>query len=766
MGYLGDDSVYRDKTDAGRKKLVMEIEQARKSAADNLKRFHNQTLKRTYFLYHSAVDPIRWQKALATLTPDFGKDMMLTRPEPFIQTEAGVPPIAEALTSSLAPFRAVPFVGARDDYAARELRIANAAAKQHLLTAQLHDELMWDANASLIARQSRRDGSCVAHLSWWTQRVPRWGVGPDIKAENHFGPLDEKGNLTREWQHKTLGYKTQEFPEGEAPLQDFTLVEDGLRMRLVDLPNLFPDPRGKSFNREDGSQPCRYVVEVTELPKDEFITWILSTPRKGWEVPDGFWGWRRETQKEHLNERLKKVEEVTNEFQLVRQWQYELGQVDDTGGMSSLQDRNMIPLQLYYENGPQPWFMIVAGTGAGADLFLRQAEQHPARLVGIPYVMFKPIPKANELFGVSVIEQQSGLTHEMTLALNLYMSSFVRAINGLTVYDIDVFSGGNKLVSSAGGAIGVQMRGREIDKIFRHYERNMPSPDFWRWMDDNRATSNLASQTPDPVMGSSASNVGNTARGYMSAIAQGGKGLDLNAQMLGCQTAQMGRVMDAHNRQYITRERYVKKAGEEGAAAWVAVDHRMIAEPVGIAFDVRPVVVNEALQVQNLLTLGQVAATLPPQGQGWMNGGNFIRRVADKLNVADAGELVNAPMDWPGHENAMFLADGEFPDAKPGQNHKHHQDVHWQIAKEAVARGTQPQWQKHMDQHEAMKGGGAPGPAPAAASGGASAGLPPAGGAPPSPEAEMLPGGTEGNPMNPVPPVEGPAMPAEEPIGV
>ena len=682
MSYFKQET-YKDLEQGGA--LVKGICRAKQKSENALQKLRKEVWPRGYLYYHSKHDKKMFKQATARVGRAYPFEKAIFKPWPFQQVEASVPALRNAVLAGDPPFRCKPYM---EDEAFEDKETAWRAAEsaQHLLNCQFAEDLRIRAKMGPIIRDAKIYGTAVLRVEWFTRAGPEWKQ----VREGTSGPYTFKQAQNAEGQPKRV---TKES-----------------RVKLVHVPiwNFFPDMRGRSINGEGDTQPCRYVVEVYTLPVDDLISWMLSSPLRGWNIPDAM----REGKGRRARLR-KHLEPITGTVSSDDDWhkftEQEVGKRDDTGDPVDQEDRQLVRIMAFWEGGDDPRHILVAGDNNGGMVLLHDhGKNHPAVNAGIPYALVTPIPLAHELFGLSIIEELAGIVHETNALVNLHLAGLIRAINGITIVNTSSGIKAKNLLSQPGGI--VETDGYvPLKECVEHIGFENPAAAIYtHTVDDLRGEATLGYGATDPMLGTSSTNAGNTARGTLAQIEQGSRRWNLEAETIGESFAQVGRIMHGLNQQYITKDRYAEIASKEGAESWVTVGPKEIGLNYRIYFDTRPVVTNEGVRTQSHINFAQIGAQFPE-----FNRSKWIVDHARMTHQPNPSDYTMQQFEEPQIENLLWMQTGTFPNVKPGDNHGYHEDVHWEVGQEAQQRGGEAlaSFEQHMQSHQM---GGQPAPQPGA----------------------------------------------------
>jgi len=648
---------------------------------------------RGYKHYHGIHDPSMFggSDALPVGSNKSPLDSAVFRNLTHYEVENTVARMRPAILNADPPWRCVPFI---DDveFCDKDMVWKYAESVQHLLHNQWHREVKapWLIGSAL--REALLYGTCVLRVEWMRRFAPRWRQIPHVDGiaypDGVPDDIREKG-----------GKRTWAFGK----LANSRPVEDRIRVNIVPLWNWFPDPYGRSIDGENDTQPMRGCAEMLVMPDDALVDWILSSPRRGWNKE--FYKRNGEINEKKLRKMLEEVRGgITANDDWIKKQQIDAGKLSTDGYGTTSANERLVRIYAWSENWPEPRYILSAGkAGAGLTLLDESGDKHPGLLAGIGYVLVKPIPLANELFGLSKTEQLAGVQHEMNMLVNLRISALSRSISGITIISTQGGLHAKDFLAQPGGF--VELNGYyDPAKQAHHIDFKDPGANIYREVDELRNDGTLTFGNTDFMMGSASDQAANTARGVSMAVEQGTVRQTMEAEQCGLCFCQLGEKILALDEQFITGPKYVRIAGKKGADAWEVVDPDMIGTRFELTFDTRPVVANPALQEQKFVNFAQLWG----QAQGFPVG-LAMRTHAKMARIPEAEQYGGPPVNDAEWENIEFLKSGTFRGVLPADAHEFHQSVmsRPEIMQAAQSLGAEAvgSWNAHYEQHEQFKQG-------------------------------------------------------------
>ena len=690
MSYFSDD-VYKDDND-----LSAHIEQMVQDSKASSSILRDEVWPRGYRYYHNIHDPKMFKGTDALPGPggDFPLDSSVFRALTHYEVENSVARERPAILNADPPWRVVPYID-DIDFCDKDMMWKHAAAVQHLL----HNQWIRDVRAPKligpVLREAFLYGTCILRVEWMRRYAPTWGQIPHVDGTAYPDgvPDDvaEKGGR-RTWAFGKLNRVGPRRP-----------AEDRARVNIVPWPNWFPDPFGRSIDGENDTQPIRACAELLIMPDDALIDWIMSSKNRGWNRT--FYKRNGELDTKKLRKKIDEVSGgVTDNDDWIKRQQMDVGKLSTSGYGTTRANDRLVRIYAFSENWPEPRYILSAGKpGAGLTLLDEVGEDHPGLMAGIGYVLVKPIPLANELFGLSKVEQMAGAQHEMNVLVNLRISALSRSVSGITIISTQGGLHARDFLSQPGGF--VELNGYyDPAKQVHHIDFADPGATIYREVDELRSDATLNFGNTDPMMGNANAQTPDTARGLATTVEMGTIRQTMESEEMGLCFAQVGEKLLALDRQFITAPTYARIAGKKGADAWAVINPDMIGtrfEP--LTFDTRPVVVNPALQEQKFVNFAQLWG----QAQGFPVG-LAMRTHAKMLRIPDAEQYGGPPVNDAEWENIEFVRSGKFRGVLGADAHAFHQQAmsRPEIIHVAQAGGeATSEWNKHYEAHEAAKAG-------------------------------------------------------------
>lgn len=668
-----DEDKYPDKNAASDswKQFGDGIGKLQQESEQDLVNWRTKVWPRAYKYYECKHDRsmFQGQDTIYAAGRDYPVDKAIFRPIVPTQVEAATARLGDAIGGDNR-FSFKPYVEDLETGAKKDELWGYANAVQHLVNTQLAYDVLWPHIAKLVCREAQKYGTAVMRYEWLKMTRPGYA----------WNQQQQSG----EWLESKTG-------------KDEVLV-DGLAAYIVPIGDFFPDPAGRSINREDGSTPCGHTIERRWYRTDELASRIMAAEARNW-TPEFKSGGKLDREK--IVKFLKAHEsEPDNSEDWLRAQQEAVGKYAGRSTQTS-ESRRKIRALVYCEGLPDPCYALAIGKKGGEVAILVDRDPHPNRFAPIPYALFKSIPQANELFGQAKIQWLAQIVHEINALANIRMSGVVRSVNGVWLCNnyMQIFAA--NLLSMPGGAIDVQ-NAMSLDNALKHIPVQDNAAGLHREIDELQMYFNLAWGSTDPMMGNpTASAMDATARGVLSAIEQGGVKLNSEASSLvATGMIQMARVMVGLDRQYVSRTRYVEIAGKEGADAWsLQVSPAMLQRRYRIFFSPSPIVTSPSAQAQKYINFGNLCAKAP--GFPWQK---FMPAAARALEIDDpdayGGSGEHQTPQW--HENAIWMATGEMPDARQTDPHAEHLDqlLTPENLAHAEQTGTQAGMRRHQLQHQ------------------------------------------------------------------
>jgi len=703
-------SHFPEETYADDQKLAQGVFACLKASKAAYSILHNDVWPRGYKHYHNRHDPKMFQGTDVLPGPngtEYPLDKAVFRPETYTQVEAKIWRLRGAILAADPPFKVQACIS-DFEFQDKDERDASAQSKQHLLATQWHKDIRIRKLCGPMLRDAARFGTAVLRLEWFRRASVKWQQVPRVNGEVVARVPKGTPRSSVTWSFETAKVEVPSLDSGRpAEIREAgpQVYEDRPRVVLVPIWNFYPDPFGRSIDGEDDSQPCRWVIELVIMPAAELASWIMATPERGWNKK--FYKTDDEGQsvldKDAIRAAIDKVKGgITADDDWVAQQQVAVGKRSKTGLRETPEDRQLVRLVMFWENNPDPRLVMVAGKAGGGDVFMHETDQHPARLAGIPYVLIKPIPLGNELFGLSSTEQLAGLQHEINILVNLRVCALTNAVDGITLVNNNAGIYKTSILGQPRGMVDVSGY-VPLDQCLHHVDFKDPGSAVYREVDELRNSALLTGGSPDPMMGNATGSDQGTARGLLSAVEQGtGRSQD-EAEEVGENLSVLGQKLLRLDRQHITRTRYVRIAGKKGAAAWDVVDPSMLCDDDDVVFNTRPVETNPTVVQQSAMNFGQLCGQMP----GFPTG-EYLRTMAKMANMPNAEAYGTSGPDQALMENAEFINTGQFRNVLPTDDHPQHRMKHntAEILAWAEAKGAQAKLAMftHDQQHQQAMG--------------------------------------------------------------
>jgi len=668
-------------------KLSAELTTAYNDAKSRYAEKHDVVWPRCYRFYKMLHDPSvlqGWREAVMAMGPQHPakKAAAIFYPLAFTAVETLIPRFVGAVLSR------EPRVELADPDAVDEERLDLLKAYEKRVQAHLAYRIANDFRlrelSPLICRDACIYGTAILHVAWDYEvdfqrtYVPR-------KKET---PVGEKWELVKEKEPK---------------------FRAGMSLKLISPYDFFPDPLADGINRTSYF-PARYVMWRRLVPVKTLWEHIRATKKKR--------KWRVQNLKE-LQELAEAGNQPPRHFEVA---------AEATGESSPVPKDDVITVFECWTSPPDPAYIIAIGRHSPKVILVETEEQHPSIRAPIPFALVKPISIPREFYGQSIVDVLGPLNDMVNALVNLRVIGLSKSVAGFTGINKDMISAG------ADAVLRNPLRVYEFipggtGKPIEYTDIPDHTTGVQAQINDIVSHAQMAAGTPEPVLGAGGPE---TARGYGWAIEQSAQRFSLAAESIAAGLRDILEIAVAIDAQYMERGRFVT-IEDKGKKYRLPLEPDMLAEPWRIIVDVDPIKTNPALQLQQWLNMLTVLLPLPD-----IHRHSLVRRTLELMGIKDPQEFLKEEASDPEHENALFLARGEYPPRHPGDNDAHHIEVHQRISDKAVQMGPAAvaAHAQHIIEHKLAMQPQAPPPMPQAP--GAPVGATPEHGAPGMPVGEEV----------------------------
>jgi len=662
-------------------KLSGELTVAFNESKDAYAEKHDTIWPRCYRFYKAIHDPgVRegWREAVMAMGPQNAakKAAAIFYPLAFTAVETLIPRFVGAVLSRDPTVEIAEF-----DYPDEKTITLLKARKDRIqahLSYRIKNDFRLRAALPLICRDACVYGTAILHVAWDYRVDPR----------RTYQPVRVQEGGVSQW-------KLQKTPG--------THYRSGLRLKIISPYDFFPDPLADGLN-ETAYFPARYVIWRRIVPTKTLWAYIQATKGEGK-------GWKVNSLKE-----LRELADIGDNPQR----DAEVGS-EATGLTPPVQKKDVITVMECWTAPPDQAHIIGVGSYAPRVILVEKEEKHPTIRAPLPFALIKPLPIPREFYGQSIVDTIGPLNDMVNALVNLRVIGLTKSVSG--------FTGINKDLVPAGidGVLRNPLRAYEFipggtGKPVEYTDIPDHTTGIQAQINDIVAHAQMAAGTPEPVLGAGGPE---TARGYGWAIEQSAQRFSLAAESIAEGLRDLLQIALDVDVQYLDDGHFVTIV-QDGKEHRVAVEPDMLAENWRVNINVDPIKTNPALQLQQWLNMLTVLLPLPD-----VHKHSIARRTLELMGVDDPDKYLTVSDEDPEHENALFLARGEYPPRHPGDNDAHHIEVHKRIIAEAVARGPAAvaAHAKHIQDHMAALGPGAGAPASGVMPMGAGAAAPPPGGA-------------------------------------
>ena len=703
----GDGETYKDPKKA--KEMVFEAQEKSEKALEPL---YKTQWRRNELLYYGKHDAGMWESAMGATHWMQGSpyESHLFVPTVLQQVEMQTPKLALSLLANDPMVRALPVL--RDGEMSSQAQAwMEAQAKEQWLHHQCVRDVRLRSRLSPWLRDTVKHGTYMLSLDWMTREGPNW----------------EQIEKTRTVEGHTYGTGVWEFTEATGKK-----IEDRLRVTGNALWDIFPDPRGQAFREEHG-RVCRYVVRRIIMDVDDLIGWIKATPTKPWWFQKGAAAKKGQTPKKgdwiaQLKALKGQVKGKHNRTACILAEVGRLAKDQGKGFRATEQDEKLIVLHDYWEPAGG-YHILVAGTRSNGLTLLM--EENPFKLLGLPFVALRPIPLANQLYGLGIVDMIEHLVYWINALTNLHLTGAIREANPLVI--IDAMSGISAQDLMAEPYLVKEVDGTVPPKDCVHVQpfQATAAAAFQEREYAQQQLQATAGTGDFQMLGDPGKNT--TARGIGQYLQQNAQRFLLAVHQAACGLAELAEAMDQLNRQFITGPRMFRYTDKRRRQAFGVITPEMIKRDVELEFDARPETANPELQAQQTLQWAQI----------WAQHPNFDVDEA----IVESGRLLRIPrperflrqqFNRAELENEMFresASKGEpyMGHVLPSDPHEEHIEIHDLIGRDGTVNMDDPRhvraYAEHLTQHFRYL-------SPGAAGGGEAGGGAPAEGAPqPGPQA-------------------------------
>ena len=643
--------------------------------------------------------------ALRAVGKEYFLESSLFRPM-FAQQVLGIKPrLKDALEGQDPPWMVQPHILA-DGKELDSIAWEQCKNYQEYLTYQLAKQVYWRELLDPLIFDALLYTQAILRLTYKKTQEPLWQVEDNASAPGG----------------RAVAPQLAPQVEGLEGVQAWGIAEERVKGELVSPFHWFPDIDGHSLRGRHDNEPVRFVQETSRTNLEDLMVEILADPLAGWQYPEDIDG-KRDTKevaraaaagdpsaKAELAERVmtwlsKHRGKGDAEEDYGRKLQAEVGKLTGSARRNDEEDSDRLPLLTFWGAGPDPWYMVRVGGAGGELLCKRRGRQHPSMFSPIPHVIYKPEGIANELFGFGLIDLLDKLQRELNAWTNITLSSFKESMNGLTILNGGLGMTAEKIRGAPDRYIAVSNPGGlPLTDFMQHIERNVPEMSgalsMLKMISDE---CNMTGSLSEVVQGSSNMR-GTPVRSYALAVDQSGKRMGGMASNMGNQAGEMGEVLHGLNRQYLLRGRWFQLPGQTGPESMRVITEAVAQRKYEIAFNCKPVVVNEALQLQNHTQFGTINGAAEE-----FNRVAFILDHAKLLHIPNPERYVIVHPKDADMENEFFYRNGYFPwPAQRDDDAELHLQTHGKMADWVNAQEQQgnpmpkTQLAMHMQTHAAQ----------------------------------------------------------------
>lgn len=685
--------------------LAAGIFRAYKASKQALQPLREVVWRRAYLFYHSCHDLTMFSRTVAK----YPFESAVFVPMPFQQVETSAPRLAAGVLANdpLARLRPIIVDGEQElEHQAMEW----CRRTQALINTQLVEDVKIRRELPKWIRDAEIYGTTVLFVEWFSRTGHRW-------RQRRAGKGDE-------WDFKPQQVDGKNVKE---------LIEDRIKVTAIPIWNFFPDPRARSL------EDCRFVIRQEIMDVDRLWSWIeASKDAREWKI----------TSKKQLEETV--MGKVTGDDDWLKARQADVGRISTdqgTGWKPTHEDKRLVRVLDWYDDD---WHIILLGSEKDFLIALKEKDKHPCKNAGKPFVLIRPTPLNNEIFGLGLIESIAGVAHQVNTLVNIRNVNLLRSLNNIILCNNLANIYAQRVMSQPAQAYDVD-GSVPLDEAMKVVDWPDITGNVYLEVDYWHQQGQLTGGGSDFAQGQASRGFTETARGIGYMLEAGNARYQLKVHSIGEDLGELVRVMLAIDGQYVNKTRLVEIMGDDGAGVWLPIGPDMVSRDYRVKVDTRPAAANPSLEQQLFVNWLQIVGQWPE-----LNRAEAILRAAKLFRQAEPRSLLQAQNTDAHLENDLFRKTGKMGPVSPSEPHGYHRKTHEQLAQDGtlgrlMSQGREDlvqEFMEHYTRHLEFEGLARAVPQ-AGGQGAEGQGAPPGGGGAAPPGAQQAGGGGGGMPPFP-----------------